>query len=165
MPILARLPMLPSLGLVALAVVAASCSTGRSHEERAEHVSISALPAPARSAAEKLVGAGKIEKIDKETEKGRVVYDVEATVDGKHVEYTIAEDGSVLGSEASVAYGELPAEVRAAAEKYFGSSNDLHPSVVHEEGKTLYEIGGKKQGKRVSITLDASGKIVEEEDE
>ena len=112
---------------------------------------------PARAALEKLAAGGKIDKIDKEVEKGQVVYDVEATVNSKHVEYTIATDGAVVGTEASIEYSELPDAVRAAAEMYFGSATGLNPVKVVEDGQTTYEIEGAKNGKKVAVTFDLAG--------
>ena len=77
---------------------------------------------PARATIEKQTAGGKIKSIEKEEEDGKVIYDVEATVQGRDVEYDIAADGTVLTSEQSVPYASLPLAVRNAAEKYFGSA-------------------------------------------
>lgn len=131
-------------------------------DEGASHVELSALTAPARASVEKLVAGGKVDKIDKETEKGVKVYDVEATVGGKHVEYTISEaDGSVLGTETEIAVTELPAAVSAAAKEFFGKATDLAASKGDEGGKTYYEITGTKGGKKVEVTFDPAGKKIE----
>lgn len=154
------------LATAALAASATSCSLNKSGEdgEHAQRMKMGELPPAARAAAERLVAGGKVEKIDKEPEKGRVVYDVEATVDGKHVEYTIVADGTVVGTETSIALAELPEPVRAAAHQYFGATEGLHPMLVKEDGRTLYEIEGIKKGKKVEVTFDPAGKVVEEED-
>ena len=161
-----RIPvaLLGFLGVAFLAGCSSDRKGGDGDEAREERVAMTDLPAPARATAERLTAGGKIEKIDKETEKGRTVYDVEAEVGGKHVEYTIGADGAVLGDETAIEWKELPAAVQAAAEKFFGTSAGLAPSAVNEEGKTVYEIEGKKNGKKVAATFDASGKILEEED-
>ena len=83
----------------------------------------------------------------------------EATVGGKHVEYTIAEaDGAILGTETSVEFSQLPEPVRAAAQKYFGSTSGLKASKGFEDGKISYEIEGAKNGKTVEATFDPNGK-------
>jgi uncharacterized membrane protein YkoI len=154
------------LATAALTASTPSCSSNKSGEEgeHAQLMKMGELPPAARATAERLVARGKVEKIDKETEKGRVVYDVEATVDGKHVEYTILGDGSVVGTETSIAFAELPEPVRVAAQSYFGGTEGLHPMLVQEDGRTLYEIEGTKKGNKVEVTLDPAGKVVEEED-
>jgi uncharacterized membrane protein YkoI len=129
-------------------------------EAPAQQMTLSQVPEPARATIVKLTAAGKIKKIEKAEENGKTVYDVEATVQGRDVEYDIAADGTVLTTEQSVPYASLPLAVRNAAEKYFGSAAGLKASVELEAGKTVYEIEGKK-GK--ALKLSDTGQIVEEE--
>jgi hypothetical protein len=51
--------------------------------------------------------------------------------------------------------------VRAAAQKYFGSSTGLKAMKGVEDGKTSYEIEGQKNGKKVEVTFDPNGKRTE----
>jgi uncharacterized membrane protein YkoI len=137
------------------AALAAACVGAESEGEK---VTLTELSAPARAAVEKLVAGGEIEKIHREVEKGKTIYDVEATVGGKHVEYTIAEsDGAVLGTESPIAWGELPAAVRSAAEKHFGGPEGLTAWKCVEGGITTYEIEGRRNEKHVELELDAEG--------
>jgi uncharacterized membrane protein YkoI len=121
------------------------------------------VSAPARATIEKLTAGGQIKIIEKETSNDKTIYDVEATVNGKNVEYDIAESGEILTSEESIHYSSLPAEVKQAAEKYFGSAEGLSASKEIEENQTYYEVEGKKSGKEISLKLDQTGKILEEE--
>ena len=124
-----------------------------------QRVSLAQMSAPARTTVEKETAGGKIDQIDKEVEKGKVVYDVEATVGGKHVEFLIADaDGAVLGTETEIEFNQLPEPVRAAAEKYFGTSAGLKAMKGVEYGETHYEIEGPKGGKTVEVTFDPAGK-------
>ena len=131
-------------------------------EASAQQMTLSQVPEPARATIVKLTAAGKIKKIEKTEENGKTVYDVEATVQGRDVEYDIAADGTVLTTEQSIPYASLPLAVRNAAEKYFGSAAGLKASVELEDGKTFYEVEGKK-GK--ALKLSDTGQIVEEEKE
>jgi len=153
--------------VLAAALFAAACRGSKEEGEgKAVRVTIAEMSNPARSSAERATAGGTIEKIDRENERGRIVYDVEATVGGKHVEYTIADaDGAIVGTETSVDFAELPAQVRAAAEKYFGTSSGLAATKGVEDGKTTYEVEGKKGGERREVTFDATGRIEEEGEE
>jgi uncharacterized membrane protein YkoI len=131
----------------------------------AQQVSLSAVPNPARIVIEKLIAGGEIVKIEKEEVDGKVVYDVEAKVGEKDVEYDVAGDGTLLTAEESVPYASLPAVVRTRAEKYFGSAVGLKASREVENGKTFYEVEGKKKGDAVTLKLTDAGRIVEEEKE
>ena len=134
-------------------------------EKKADKVALKDLPAPARAAVEKWLEGGTITSIEKEEEDGKVVYDVEATVKGKHAEADIAADGTVLTTEVAVAFDSLPKPVSDAAEKYFGSTKGLNASKEIEKGKAQYEVEGKKADKKVTLKLDDAGKILEEEKE
>lgn len=108
---------------------------------------------------EKLTAGGTVDQIDKEIERGKVVYDVEATVGGQHVEFLIADaDGQVLGTEVPIDLSAVPAAVRAAAEKYFDASADLKAMKGLEYGQTRYEIEGTKNGKTVEVTFNPDGR-------
>ena len=156
---------LGSLVLAGLAIPA--CVGSRSDKgATSERVTLPQLSAPARGAVERLTMGGTIERIDRETEAGRVVYDVEANVAGKHVEYVVADaDGAVLGTETQIDWTELPAEVRAAAEKHFGTANDLTAMKGVENGKTTYEIAGTRGGLPHEATFDPFGKLEQEGEE
>lgn len=155
---------LMAVGLTALAAACASNKAGTEGKEAATaRILLADLTTPARVAVEKLTVGGKIEKIDKEMEKGKEIYDVEATVNGKHMEYAIATDGSVLGTETGINFSELPEAVQTAATKYFGGTTGLDPARVEEDGQTTYEIEGKKNGKKVAASFDTTGKLAGEE--
>jgi uncharacterized membrane protein YkoI len=139
---------------------AAKSPKAEKKEAPASSMTLSQVPEPVQATIKKLTATGKIKKIEKAEEDGKTVYDVEATVQGRDVEYDIAADGTMLTTEQSVPYASLPLGVRNAAQKYFGSVAGLKASVEVEGGKTFYEVEGKK-GK--ALKLSDTGQIVEEE--
>src|SRR2546430_15884379 len=153
-------PMLVPMLAVGVAGLLAGCASTQSGTAQKEvRVSLAELSAPARAAVEKVTAGGKVDQIDKEIERGKTVYDVEATVGGKHVEFLIADaDGAVLGTEVPIEFNQLPEAVRAAAEKYFGTATGLKAMKGVEYGETHYEIEGKKDGKSAEVTFDPTGK-------
>jgi uncharacterized membrane protein YkoI len=145
-----------------LTLAAVGCRTAK--ESRAEQkegrVNLEQLSAPARATVDKVTAWGHVDQIDKEVEGGKVVYDVEATVNAKHVEFLIADaDGAVLSTENLIDFGQLPEPVREAAGKYFGSNTGLKAMKGLEYGETHYEIEGLKNGKTVEVTFEPDGKI------
>jgi uncharacterized membrane protein YkoI len=146
-------------------VLVAVLMIGISGCNSAQKVTISQVPEPARAAIEKLTAGGQIKTIEKETENGKTIYDVEAKVKDKDVEYDVASDGTILTSSESVPYDSLPAAVKQAAQKYFGSAEGLNASKETEKDKTSYEVEGKKGGKAITLKLDQTGKVIEEEKE
>ena len=152
-------PLSNILIVVAVAAIAAGCASSHPKKEADVRVSEAELSAPARSTVARVTAGGKVEQITKEVERGKVVYDLEATIAGKHEEFLIADaDGAVLGTETSIEFNQLPEPVQAAAEKYFGTTNGLKSMKGIEYGETSYEIEGMKNGKTQEITFDPSGK-------
>lgn len=151
------------IGLTVITVVLVTgCASTEKEAKGEQRVSLSELSAPARATVERETAGGRIESIIKEMEKGRLVYDVEATVGGKHMEFVIADDdGSVLGIETQIEFAELPEPVKAEVEKFFGTTTGLIVMKGVEYGETTYEISGKKGGKAVEVTFDPTGKRIE----
>jgi uncharacterized membrane protein YkoI len=160
--------MLASVVVVVVVAGLLGCDTFRKSEETeapGQAVSLSEVPAPARATIERLTAGGEIRQLEKAEEGGQTVYDVEATVGGKDVEYDVAADGTVVTSEQSVPYAAIPLPVRNAAEKYFGSAEGLKASAEVEGGQTFYEVSGKKGKTPKTLKLTVTGEIVEEENE
>ena len=138
----------------AVVELAAGCASTREHDVTLDQVS-----EPARATINKETAGGQVDKITQEIERGKKVYDVEATVAGKHMEYLIADaNGELLGTEVPIEFSQLPEPVRTAAEKYFGTTNGFTVMNGVEYGETHYEIEGMKNGKKVEVTFDPEGK-------
>jgi uncharacterized membrane protein YkoI len=136
---------------------------GAKKEAPGQLVSLSEIPSPARTVIERLTAGGEIKKIEKEEQDGKAIYDVEAKVKDKDVEYDVASDGKVLTREESIAYDSLPVAVKNAVQKYFGSAEGLKASREIEKGKIFYEVEGSKAGATIALKLTETGKIIEEE--
>src|SRR5262245_48751807 len=96
-----------SILIATLTSLAVGCATG----ERT--VQLADLSEPARATVTRVTADGSIESLLKEMERGRWVYDVEATVGGRHVEYTIADsNGEILGTETQMEYADLPESIQ-----------------------------------------------------
>lgn len=134
--------------------------TGQVKEEA---VSLSDIPEPARATIERLTTGGEIIKLEKEEVEGEVIYDVEAKMKDKDVEYDVAADGTILTSEQTVPYSSLPVMVQDAVKRYFGLGEILKTSKEIEAGETFYEVEGRKGGSTVELKLSEIGEIVEEE--
>jgi len=146
------------ISTAALAGLAIGCASLKPVSTEQE-VTLEQISVPARATVGKETAGGHVDKITKEVERGKTVYDVEATVGGKHMEYLIADaDGTLLGTEVPIAFDQLPEPVRAATEKYFGTSSGLMVMKGVEYGETHYEIEGPKNGKKVEVTFDPAGK-------
>jgi hypothetical protein len=126
-------------------------------------VTMGDLPAPVRATVDRLVAGGRVKSAEREGTGSKAVYDVEAAVNGKDVEYDVSANGTVLTTEEGVPFPSLPRKVQAAAGKYFGSSRDLAAAKEIEGTKSLYEVKGTRRGIPVTIKISDEGKILEVE--
>jgi len=147
-----------TLALAVAALLSGCASTQSAKAGKEVDVTIEQVSAPARATVEKVTAGGRVDKITREVERGKTVYDVEATIAGKHMEYLIADaNGEVLGTEVPIEFSQLPDAVRTSAEKYFGTTTGLTAMKGVEYGETQYEIEGPKNGKTVEVTFDPLG--------
>lgn len=130
----------------------------QSADSKETPVSREQLSQAARATLDRELGNGQIEKIDREIERGRTVYDVEANVDGRHVEFLISEsNGELLGTEVPMEFAQLPVAVQSVAEKHFGMTAGLKAMKCIEYGNTHYEIEGMRDGKRAEASFNVDG--------
>jgi hypothetical protein len=146
------------LVILAAAALATGCAAMKKPFSKEKDIAQNEMSQPARVTLDKVTAGGKVEKVTSETERGRHVYDVEGNVGGQHMEWLIAADtGEVLGTEVPIDYAQLPAPVRAAAEKHFGTSAGLKARKGVEYGETHYEIEGMKNGKMAEASYNPDG--------
>jgi uncharacterized membrane protein YkoI len=110
----------------------------------------------------------EITKWSKETEGGKVVYDIEFKQDGRNCEADIKEDGVILNFEKALAAKDLPAAVTKAVERKY-------PKATHKEIMEITEVKDKVEKlegyeivletadkKEVEVTVAPDGKILED---
>ena len=110
----------------------------------------------------------KITKWTKETENGKVVYDIEFKQDGKKAEADIFEDGAIQNFEKEFDAKDLPKAVTEAVEKKY-------PKAKMKEVMEITEIKDKKEvhggfeivletadKKEVEVTIAKDGKVLED---
>ena len=116
-----RCRILASVLAAALIVAVTGCSAfsgeGAKKETPAQVVSLSDLPVPARATIQRLTSGGQIKKIEKAEEHGAVVYDVEATVQGKDVEYDVSRgwQGAYVRGECGIRLAACSGQGRCGA--------------------------------------------------
>ncbi len=85
--------------LAQIAIAVGLLMLGSSFAGDEEKVPVDELPQAVLDAVENAVPGGNIQEAEKETEKGKVVYEVEVLKDGKEYEVEVSESGSVLEVE------------------------------------------------------------------
>ncbi len=67
--------------------------------KKEEKVTIDQVPAAVKATILKEAKGAKIKEIEKETKKGKTIYEAEFVVDGKEIEIKVAADGKLLSRE------------------------------------------------------------------
>lgn len=142
-------------GLAALAMlVITGCAQDKG--EKKEHPSTA--PRQVMDAVNARLPGAQVTGIEKETEGGNVVYDLELRHQGRKYEMDIKEDGTVMEVEKEVASADVPAAVaRAVQVKYPGATvkevMEVNKVSGNRETPDHYEV----------VVTDASGKTREVE--
>jgi uncharacterized membrane protein YkoI len=128
------------------------------HAAPQAHVDLSKLPAPVRATIEAETKNATLKHVGKETEKGKVQYEVETLVNGTSRDLIVDPSGKVLEVEEQIAVDAAPAPVQAALKTH---GKVLKLESVQRDGKTTYEAQVQgKTGKKSSVALDAQGKPI-----
>lgn len=117
------------------------------------------LPAAVQKTADEQSKGATVRGYSKETEDGKLEYEVQLTVNGHGKDITMDPQGNVMEIEEEVDMKSLPAEVRAGLEKQAGKATigkveslTKHGSLVAYEAQVRY---GKK---RSEIQVGPDGK-------
>ena len=156
-------------GIAALALVA-GLAVSASADEKAKsekELTIADVPAAVQAAIKQFAGSNPIEKITKESEDNKVIYEASVKIDGTRQAVEVSADGTVLRTEKSVALKDTPAAVQSAIKKLAGSGSVDEIIEENAGGKKNYEaavtIDGKK--KEADIAPDGTIQAGEEKEE
>ncbi len=146
-----------------LLVVGPSVAVCRAEDK----IPLDMVPAKITAAVKEWFPKGEITSVTKETEDGKVVYDVELKQQDKKFEMDIQEDGTVVEIEREIAAKDLPEVCAKAIEAKYPKSTLKEVMQVNKvEGKkeTLhqYEVTLETAEKKsVEVVVSIDGKIVE----
>jgi uncharacterized membrane protein YkoI len=118
-------------------------------------------PASVQKTIRAQVGDGRLRSINKEDDDGDITYDVEMVRGGRTRSFTVGTDGELLDTE--VFLEELPAALQQAIKRKIGSATLGEIDKSGEDDETNYNVEMIGGGKTRSFTLDAAGKLTDEE--
>lgn len=116
------------------------------------------LPLAVQATVDAQSKGATIRGFSSEVEGGALHYGVELTVGGHSRDLSIAPDGRVLEIEEEVAWGVLPARVRAGLEKKAGAGKITKVESITKQGKLVaYEAQIVAGAKRSEIQVGPDG--------
>ena len=112
----------------------------------------------------------ELTSVEKETEEGKVVYDIELKHQGRKYEMDIQENGTLLEIEKEVAAKDVPAITKAVLAKYPGATvkevMEVNKVKGKEEKPDHYEVTLLTADKKeVEVVVSLDGKSVKKEGE
>ncbi|HEY6304837.1 MAG TPA: hypothetical protein VI488_00080 [Candidatus Angelobacter sp.] len=117
-------------------------------------------PAVQKTADEQSQGA-TVKGYSSEMDEGKLVYEVELTVNGHSKDVSISKDGSVIEVEEEVALDSLSAPVKEAFEKKAGAGKITKiESLTKHNTLVAYEAQVRTGGKRSEIQVGPDGKAL-----
>jgi uncharacterized membrane protein YkoI len=138
-------------------------------DNKDKKISLDKAPKAVQDAIKARFPDGEVTSVEKETEDGKVVYDIELKQKGRKYEMDILEDGTVIEIEKEIAAKDLPAAVSKALEAKYPKATIKEVMEVYkvkdkDEKLTEYEVTletADKESKEVKVSLD--GKSIKEE--
>lgn len=125
-------------GLSALAVLLVVGTISRAEDEKAKKVPLDKAPKAVRDAIFGRFPGAEVSSLEKETENGKVVYDVELKQKGRKYEMDIQEDGTIVEIEKEIPLKDVPAAVLQTVKGKF-------PKAVIKEVMEVNKVKGKKE--------------------
>ena len=99
----------------------------------------------------------------KETDAGKVVYEIESVEGATHRDISYSADGTVMAVEESMAYADLPEAVRTNVKKDHAKATISTCEKITEGEATHYELIVKVGKKKQELVYNADGTVVKKE--
>ncbi len=142
---------------------------GEDDDDEEESIDPATAPDAVKKAFEPLLKGATIKKMTKESEDGVVVYEAEFDVAGKENSVNVSAEGKVLEIEKHIDAATLPPAVSAAVKSAHPTATmKSAEDVVENPGaseKRFFEVKLEEAGKTRELKIDASGKVLEDEDD
>jgi hypothetical protein len=130
-------------------------------EAKPAAVDLKILPPAVLSAFKTAYPSAVIKGISQETEKGVTYYEIES-VDGKlNRDLLYTADGKAAEIEEAIAASDLPAAVQQTLAREFPGFKVLRAEIMTKGDHRLFELQIEVKDKKVGVTIDPNGKIVE----
>jgi hypothetical protein len=134
---------------------------GEKAEAKPAALDLKVLPEAVLAAFKAAYPAAEIKGASKEVENGVTQFEVES-VDGKlNRDLIYSVDGKVIELEETTAPENLPEAVQKTLAKDYPGAKVLKAEILTKDGAKSFELSLQVQDKKMGVTIDPAGKIVE----
>ena len=149
---------------VAVALVMSSV-VGRAHALDEEKIPLDKVPAPVMKTVKKEFASAEIKAASKDVEDGKTTYEVELKLDGRSVDVSLKEDGTLLAVEKEIGVKDLPKKVASAVTAKYPKAVMKKTEEITSGKVVTYEVVLATAGAKArEVVLDPEGKILKEGD-
>lgn len=121
-------------------------------------VKLESLPPALQAAIKDHTKGAQISAITKEKEKGKTLYELETSIDGKTRDLMVDQAGVLVSVEEETTIESIPAAAREAIQRTAGGGKVTKVEVVTQGSKVTYEAAYKKKsGKSAEVSVNADG--------
>ncbi len=122
-----------------------------------EKIPLDQVPVKAREALLKHARGATITEVEREKERGVVLYEAQWKADGREHEAKVTASGELVELEEEVDPNQVPAAVKATAAEKFPAGAKLE---YEKKMIVLYEIEAKIDGKEREVLISPTGKVL-----
>jgi len=119
------------------------------------------VPKAAAASLQQQAAGMAIQRVEHETERGVETYEATWYAGGVRHEAKVSADGKLLELEVEVVERDVPAAVRATAERALGQSGAKYERQLDGSYEAEIVVDGKER----EVAIDASGKLIRSGDE
>jgi hypothetical protein len=139
-------------------------------KKKDKKIAFDKAPKAVRDAVNERFPGAEVTSVEKETEDGKVIYDIELKHKGRKYEMDILENGTIIEIEKEIALKDVPEAVTKAVKAKFPKATIKEVMEVNkvkgkEEKPEHYEITIENEKKRQEIIVSLDGKSVKAEKE
>ena len=117
----------------------------------ARTTTLDSIPRAAADAIRGQAGGARIEEVERESEEGEELYEAKWSESGRRHELTVNAAGQVFEHEIEVPEVEVPAPVRATAQRELGAGATWEKTML---GRYKAEVGDRE------VVIDADGAVI-----
>jgi uncharacterized membrane protein YkoI len=162
---------LAASAMAGLFLLVAAARADEKEKEKPRKITLDQAPKAVQDAIKDRFPGGKVTSIEKETEDGKVVFDVELTHKGRKYEMDIQEDGTVIEVEKEIKARDLPRAVARGIEAKYPKSTLKEVMEVYKVKNNKEKLAGYEvtletaKTKKVEVKVSLDGKTVKAEGE
>jgi uncharacterized membrane protein YkoI len=141
------------------------CSAIGGKKDKEQVVALDQAPAAVRDSVTKTVGSNKLDRLTRESEDGKVVYEAEYHANGVKHSLSVRETGEVIEDEQPVAVADLPPAVSKAVSAKHPDGTLAEAELVEAGGQKFYEVVVRVGKPEREVKVNAAGQILADEAE